>query len=301
MQLPPDQVERFYRIWFPLLYYVNEKRRLAKRFPNNPKIARIDPADAVKIRDALWADDTLRESFIAENPAGLPQAGLAIVESWKHRLSGNFYVVRYLKKYTVFLSTQEPVHAYGVLGLVSPIEEIIGPTLPIYVQAVLLPFEDHIIYDSLLLPYRIYFGPGYRSSINDSYRTAQEREGIITSLLPAAAPASPQEVRKGILARNAKILSAFRKDLARRSLSHTMVEQHAGNIDAFAQNYLLVQDPPRGLLDITTGDVQTYLQTAGNKTTATSFKRFARFLDDTGRVEYEQAEALRGLLKGVGE
>ncbi|HJT58224.1 MAG TPA: hypothetical protein VJ761_17095, partial [Ktedonobacteraceae bacterium] len=150
---------------------------------NDPKIARLDPQDVMKIRDVLWQDDTLRTDFIAENPAHLPVEDLAIVKSWQHRVSGNFFVVRYLKKYTVFLSSETPAHAYGVLGLYSPIEEVIGPYLPIYVQAVLLPFEDHIIYDSILAPFRMHFGPGMRSGFNDSYRDVQEREGMITNLL----------------------------------------------------------------------------------------------------------------------
>lgn len=301
MQLPPDQVERFYHIWFQLLHYINEQRHLIAPFPNDPKIARLDPQNVMKIRDVLWQDDTLRTEFIAENPAHLPVEDLTIVKSWQHRVAGNFFVVRYLKKYTVFLSSETPAHAYGVLGLYSTIEEVIGPYLPIYVQAVLLPFEDHIIYDSLLAPFSIHFGSGMRSGFNDSYRDAQEREGIITNLLTASSSDSVQEAQKAVLARNKRILSAFGKDLARRGLSHAMVEKHVGNIDAFARDYLLSQDTPRGLLTMTARDLETYIQTAGDKTTLTSFKRFLRFLDDTGRMEYDQIEGLRDLLKQVSE
>ncbi|HZU69282.1 MAG TPA: hypothetical protein VFA09_18540 [Ktedonobacteraceae bacterium] len=300
MQLPPDQTERFYHIWFLLLYYINEQRHIIAPFPNDPKITRLDPQDVMKIRDVLWKDDTLRKDFIAENPARLPNEDLAIVESWQHRVSGKFFVVRYLKKYTVFLS-ETPARAYGVLGLYSPIEEILGPYLPIYIEAVLLPLEDHIIYDSLLAPFSIYFGPGIRSTLNDSYRDAQEREGIITNLLAATSPENVQEIQKGIMARNKRIVSVFRKDLASRGLSNAMVEKHVGNIDAFARDYLLSQDPPRGLLTMTMEDLETYMQTVRDKTTLTSFKRFLRFLDDTGRMDYEQITALRDLLKHVNE
>ncbi len=300
MQLPPYQTERFYHIWFELLRYVNEQRQLTNTFPDTPKKSSILPDDALQLRNALWADEELREGFIATNPAGLSAADLALVASWKHRLAGNFFIMRYLKKYTVFLS-QEPTHVYGVLGLVSPIEDIVGPVVPIYNQAILLPFEGQIIYDSLLIPYRVSFGPGIRSNLNETYRNIQEREGIITSLERTDTPVSLQEVRKEVLARNAKILSAFRKDLARRGLSSAMIEQHSGNIDAFAQTYLLIQNPPHGVLDTTLEDVQAYLSTAGKKANPTSFKRFVRFLADTGRMDYERAEPLRNFLKCVGE
>jgi hypothetical protein len=294
--LTPQQTARFYRIWFALLHYVNEQRHLSSDFPDAPGEGNIRPADAIQLRNALWADDALRESFIADNPAGLPPEDLALVASWQYRVEGNFFIVRHLKKYTVFLTERSPSHAYGVLGLVSPIEEIVGPTVPIYVKAVLLPFEDQMIYDSLLEPYSIYFGAGIRGDLNETYRNVQEREGIITTLQPQA-PASLDEVRKEVLARNAKILSAFRKDLLKADLSPKTAEQHVSTIDAFAQNFLLVQDPPRGLLDTTASDVKTYLQRAGTKSVVTSFKRLVRFLDETGRMDLGQAEAARDFLR----
>lgn len=76
-----------------------------------------------------------------------------------------------------------------------------------------------------------------------------------------------------------------------------MVEQHAGTIEAFTETMLVSQVPPRGLLDTSLSDVQAYLHVAGTKTSTTSFKRFARFLEETGRMEYEQTRALRDMLK----
>jgi hypothetical protein len=298
MQLPPEQTERFYRIWLALLHYVNKERQLVPTFSSVAEEAAIPTSDALQLRDALWADDPLLESFIATNPAKLLPADLVLVGSWRYRLAGNFFVLRHLKKYSLFLS-EGSSHIYGVLGLVSPIEEVVGFTVPVYVQAVLLPFEDKIIYDSLLMPYRITFGSGIRGRLNETYRNVQEREGVTTTLLPAET--STSELRNAVLASNSKILGTFRKDLARRGLSQNMVEQHAGNIEAFAQSYLLEQEPARRLLDMTSEDVQAYLRAAGNKTTTTSFKRFVRFLADTGRMDYEQAEPLQDFLKRARE
>jgi hypothetical protein len=306
MNLSQQQCERFYRIWFALLHYVNKQRHIAPDFPDAPGQANIDPADAVKIRDALWAEDALRENFIATNPVGLSQEDLALVASWQYRVAGKFFIMRHLKKYTVFLSEaneQAPAHAYGVLGLISPLEDVVGPSsiLPVYAEAVLLPFEGQITYDGLPTLYRISFGSGFRASLNEAYRNAQEREGIITTLEPATTPTDLKGVHDGILARNKKILNAFQKDLLAKSLSYTMMEKHVGNIDTFARSYLLAQDPPRGLLDMTLADVQTYLSLPTDATTKTSFKRFARFLDETGRMDYDQVAPLREFLKHAGE
>ena len=298
MQLPPEQVKRFYDIWFELLHYVHEQRNLAPNFPDTPTEMSISPDDALQLRNALWADNALLESFIAANPAGLPSADLALVASWKYRVDGKFFLVRHLKKYSVFLSEQPAAHAYGVLGLVSPIEDVVMYPLPVYIHAVLLPFEGQITYDTLLEPYSITFGPGIRSSLNDAYRNTQEREGIVTTLEPAEVPSDLHEMRKGIITRNAKILGAFRKDIARRGLSNAMIEKHASNIDTFAQNYLLVQNPPRGLLEVTPADVQAYLRTSEDETLKTSFKRYVRFLDETARMDdYEQIKSLYAMMK----
>ncbi len=107
---------------------------------------------------------------------------LAIIASWQYRVAGHFFVFRYLKKHTIFLSSGDPAHAYGVLGLASSIEEVAGPYLPVYVEAVLLPFGERIIYDSLLVPYDIYFGGGIRRDLQETYRHLLEHEGLMTKL-----------------------------------------------------------------------------------------------------------------------
>jgi hypothetical protein len=256
MLLAPEETGRFYRIWFALLSYVNTQLHLVPDFPASPGKATVSVEDTRQLRDALWANDALREQFIAENPSRLSAADLALVASWQYRLAGSFYIFRSLQKYTIFLSTTTPAHAYGVLGLASEIEETIPQPLPAYTQAVLLPFEHRIIYDSLLVSYNVMFGPGYRQGIQETYRNIQEREAIITSLLP---------------------------------------EDQA--ITDFASTLLLASIPPRGLLDLTSADIQSYLSEKSGKQLVTSFKRFIRFLIDTGRIEYEQGQSLYDGLK----
>ena len=50
MKLPPEQVARFYRIWFPLLNYVNAHRQLLPSFPMAPGEDPIAPADRIAAR-----------------------------------------------------------------------------------------------------------------------------------------------------------------------------------------------------------------------------------------------------------
>lgn len=298
MQLPPEQTARFYRIWVAVLHFVNDQMHLVPAFPPSEESNGLLPlSDELQLRNALWADDGLRERFINANPAGLSSANLAVIASWRYRRAGSFYIMRALKKYTVFLSEDDPPRAYGVLGLSTPIEVLAARSLPVLAQTVLLPFEGRIIYDGLLQWYAVVFGPGIRARLNTEYRNAQEREGLITALEPANFPANPQQGRPAVLARNTRILQAFRKDLSSKGLNPKTVEQHVGTIEDFAQTCLLEHDPPYGLLGTQLSDVQSYLHAHGNKTVMTSFKRFVRFLMETGRMDSEQAEILREWLK----
>jgi len=297
MILPPQDTERFYRIWWALLRYVNTQKHFIRDFPATSSEGSVKLEDAAKIRDALWKDDTLREKFIAENPDALPTEDLEVVASWKHRVAGNFYVMRHLKKYSIFLS-ESPAHAYGVLGLISPLEEVVGPYLPVYVQAVLLPFEDKITYDSLMAPYSISFGPGIRADMKTWLRDAEEREGILTSLTPRRKLAA-DEARSQAHARNEKIIAEFRTALYKSGVSPKMAEQHTGNLQSFA-DHLLTSSLPRPLLKMQTKDIESYLNDLNPKdvkTCLTSFKRYVRFLWDSGRSEPDALYDLQDLLK----
>jgi hypothetical protein len=140
------------------------------------------------------------------------------------------------------------------------------------------------------------FGPGMRGDLKAAYRDAQEREGIVTNLVPAA-PANPDALPRDVRTRNAKVLAAFRKDLLRSGLSPKTADEHVGTIGTLAECYLLAQDPPRGLLDLSRSDLHHYLSTAGKMANRVSFKRFVRFLSRTGRLDYPQATELPAFLQ----
>lgn len=296
MRLSPQNLVRFYHIWFALLNYVNAQLHLDLDFPEAAGSMPISTQVIQQLRDTLWEHDNLRERFVADNPAQLAAEDLAIVASWRYRVVGRFSIVRHLKKYTIFLSHATPAHVYGVLGLKSTIEDILPMPPPLYAEAILLPFEHQIIYDTLLTPYNIILGPGIRSGINDQSRTLQEREGIITSLLPEDHFVSARSQRDEILARNRKVFTAFQRDLRKSGLSERMVAVHATTIEDFAQGTLLEANPPRGILELTAADMQSYLEQHPGSQPLTSFKRFVRFLLNTERIDDELGEYLRTLL-----
>ena len=189
MLLPPHDLELFFKLHRALMFFVNQRLTvIPDTLASSDEFAALSPGVRLKVRDALSADLALIESFVDENPAHCSDDELDIVRSWRHLVHGKFYVFRELKKYTVFLSTDTPPVAYGVLALSQPFEELIGPRLPVLTQTVLLPFKNTIVYDGLMSSYNVSFGPGIRRNLNEDFKTAKDRHGIITSLRVSATP-----------------------------------------------------------------------------------------------------------------
>jgi len=189
MLLPPHELELFFRLHRALMFFVNQRLTVIPDKPASPdEFAALSPGVRLKVRDALTANLPLIDSFVSENPAHLSDDELDIVRSWRHLVTGRFYVFRELKKYTVFLSTDKLPVAYGVLALSQPFEELIGPRLPVLTRTVLLPFKNRIVYDGLMSSYNISFGPGIRRNLDEDFKTAKARHGIVTSLPVSATP-----------------------------------------------------------------------------------------------------------------
>ena len=181
--LAPNELEKFFKLHTAFMFFVNQRLNVVPNKIATPEeFAVLPPEVRLLVRDALNDNVNQIESFVAENPAELTKDELDIIRSWRHLVTGQFYVFRELKKYTVFLSTTSPAIAYGVLALSQPFEELIGPSLPVLTQTVLLPYKDGIVYDGLMRSYNISFGPGIRRNLTQDFNDAKARHGIVTSL-----------------------------------------------------------------------------------------------------------------------
>ena len=182
MQLPQPEADHFFRLFKPLLVYTNQKFQVTPGLNKPEDIENCPFEKTTKVRNKLYQNPELFDDFIQEKKKELSDEDIAIIQSWKKFIQGKFYLFRYLKKYTIFLSADEPHQTYGVLSLYSSFPEIFGPELPRLVETVLLPFKGQIVSDGIFLSSNLYFGSGYRSSIKDTYEEAKARFGIITSL-----------------------------------------------------------------------------------------------------------------------
>ncbi len=236
MNLSTEEARLFYDLYAALLAFVNRKLAVSpEQFTNAAEYSATAPEVRVTIRDALFEHRELIDEFVQDNPANLKAEDLEIVRSWKHACVGSFYILRYLKNYTVFLTSGDPQQkAYGVVGLVDSFEDLIGPNLPHLTQAVLLPFRGRIIYDGLLAGYNIIFGGGIKKRLKEEYNDAKAAFGIITSLgAEPPAPLPPEKVARKPRKEKAKLDPSSAKAHAKR------IAQALNEItDDFCREYL---------------------------------------------------------------
>jgi hypothetical protein len=186
MNLSPEDVQLFYKLWWSVLAYTNAQVKLTKKIKTASDVRSHNAKEIVKLRDAFYKGTKILDGYLLENPDKLSSEELNLVAAWRFRVVDDFYIFRYLKKYTVFLTAKEPVRLYGVVGLVSPIEEVIPKyALPCLIRTGLLPFRDVIVYDGLFSGYNVTFGSGIRASLTDTYNRVKRRDGIVKSLTDA--------------------------------------------------------------------------------------------------------------------
>ncbi len=187
MLLSLGDVELFFRLHRSLMFFVNRRLAVIDEEVATPEAySGLPPETRIRVHKALLKNMHLIDEFAEENPFGFDEDDLEIVRSWKHLVAGTFYAFRQLKPYMVFLTDREPVVAYGVLALFDPFEALIGPDLPRMVETTLLPFKGRIVYDGLMSGYNVTFGGGIRRRLNEEYKEAKERLGIVTTLPPPA-------------------------------------------------------------------------------------------------------------------
>ena len=197
MNLSQEDADLFFRLMWELQFYVNRRLDLVPGIESAAAYKILKREDKVKVRAALYKNMDLLDVFVSENPADLSAEELQIVQSWKRHVAGEFFVLRHLKRYSIFISSGKREMVYGVLGLYDNLEDVMyGQPLPVWVETVLLPFKGRIIYDGLLMSRNIVFGSGIRADLNETYQAAKQAGNIIESLEPGAKPESKSKPKK---------------------------------------------------------------------------------------------------------
>lgn len=195
MKLFEEEAKLFFELMRPLLAFVNTKLRILPGVSVAEDFNEVPFKDIARVRNALYENIHLIDSFIDENPQDIPMKNLTIVSKWKNFVESEFFIERYLKEYAIFISGKE---VYAVGSLLESFDEMIPAfALPLHVRTVLLPFQDRIVYDGFLAHNNISFGGGIREDLKHVYLKAKRRDQIIFSLDPnSPLPQSKKNVDK---------------------------------------------------------------------------------------------------------
>ena len=182
MTLSQEDGQLYYKLWLPLLDFINNKYRINRKLKSMATAKSLEPADAKEVANKLWADVDIIDLYIEENPE-LPEDHKDIIRSWKRRVQGQFMMERHLKKGTIFISIEDE-EVYQVSGIISSWKEMFyGAPMPLLVEATFIPFRDVIISDGLAMPYNIFMGGGMKQMLKDVYMNAKRSGRIHRSLL----------------------------------------------------------------------------------------------------------------------
>lgn len=180
MTLDPKDAELFYDLCFPLLDYVNKKHKVNPSIKKMTGAPSVEPKEAKEIADYLWTHTSVIDEYLSDNH--LSDEHSSIVSGWKKRVSDTFMLERHLKKGSVFISVENQ-QVYMVNGIITSWEDMFFfMSLPIMLNATLIPFKDKIISDGLVIPYSVCFGKGYSSEFKNIYLTAKKNKIIHFSL-----------------------------------------------------------------------------------------------------------------------
>ena len=105
MRLEQSDAELFYRLWFPLLDFVNSKYHVCPETETIDQRQGVDARDAKAIADYLWSHTGVIEEYLVV--AELPNEYAQIVAGWKQRKPGRYILERHLKKGLVFISVED--------------------------------------------------------------------------------------------------------------------------------------------------------------------------------------------------
>ena len=181
MTLSQEDGQLYYKLWMPLLDYVNKKYRVNRKLKSMATAKSLDPVEVKKVANRLWDDVTIIDDYLRENEK-LPEDHKEIVRSWKRRIQGQFLMERHLKKGTIFISMEDE-EVYQVRGIISSWEEMFyGAPMPLLIEATFMPFRDVIISDGLVMPYFVIVGNGMKRMFKDVYLTAKKNGRIHRSL-----------------------------------------------------------------------------------------------------------------------
>lgn len=160
----------FYKIYFGLLDFTNRKYKIKP----NVKIYKqegIDPNEIKDIVEKFWNQkEAIVLEFCISNPYRFSKKELQITGEFKKGIRGLFIIASFEDEYTAFMIQDK---TYMIKGINSNIDEVVSyDQLPYPVMTSIIPFQDCLIYDGMLLGMGIRMDSGFYDVVVKEYETS---------------------------------------------------------------------------------------------------------------------------------
>ncbi len=178
MVLSTDDSQLFYKLFLPLLDYVNRKYVISSKLRPMSGPSGLDIKIVKEVANRMWDDVSVIDEYLIAAADVIPQEHQNIIRGWKRRIRGKFVLERNLKRGSIFISMDDE-QVYQVSGITSSWGELFyGVPLPILMEATFIPFKDVIISDSVVIPSSVVIGATMARGLKDNYMTAKKSEKL---------------------------------------------------------------------------------------------------------------------------
>ena len=187
MCLTEMEIKRYYKLWCTLVWGINEKQNIIPKFKKpvyGTKTMSIKPF--MELKDKIFDNPQWIDEFIKDGAYGeLNKRELEMAQEWrKHFVKGKFVVIDHIEdKYSVFMPLKDATALYGVYGISDPLNILMMPLpKPTVIEAVLLPFNDKIILNSLFEASTEPMEQRFINAVAEVHNHIMRTKGIIENL-----------------------------------------------------------------------------------------------------------------------
>jgi hypothetical protein len=133
----------------------------------------------VEARNYFNERPELLDSYLTENQK-LTSIEKDILKGFKLKISSKFIILKQLSNYAIFMEVYSEKF-YEVLALSDTFQDMLE-SLPVFVNATILPFKGKIIYDGFMTR-EVFIGKNMENNLLTQYKTAKENKTIIKEII----------------------------------------------------------------------------------------------------------------------
>ncbi len=181
MTLPENEYYEYMTLHMQLLHFAGKNAGVIPKSMDFEKFVPLDMDAKYHCRQALYADNTNFEKYVAANESEMDPEQKNIVIGFNRCITGEFIILKCLPSYAIFMDTKSTA-IYAVKALGDPFNYLIK-SFPASVTATLLPFRNKIIYDGVLTAHtETSFDRNTIISLNEQYAKAKKGNRVVMGI-----------------------------------------------------------------------------------------------------------------------